>query len=306
MRYVGNKNIRDFLQDQSASERIPMIFECHLHLLKAIILLKTLDIIHNDIKSSNILYDITSGLPVLIDFKWASKRDALIFHKSPEQCTIEEFILSKIPMPADESKIFKEEELDEYVKEYASANQHDESYRTLLKEWLYIYRDKSHKDFYLETIQYAEFWDVYSIGQIMQSFANPIKEYNTVLYDLLHALPNTRMNAEDCLKRLDDIYKSVHYSDILANDSIGQNARFQPIINEPRQEAEPESQPESPEEPQPESPEESLEESQPESPIESPIEPKLELQNEQDIEHHIKEYNKLTKDEIVPKRIPST
>jgi len=66
IRFVGKQSIYDVLYRSS----FPKILSCHIHLLKALTLLQTIDdpIIHYDLKENNIIFDETYSVPIIIDF----------------------------------------------------------------------------------------------------------------------------------------------------------------------------------------------------------------------------------------------
>ena len=66
IRFVGKQSIYDALYRSS----FPKILSCHIHLLKALTLLQTIDdpIIHYDLKENNIIFDEIYSVPIIIDF----------------------------------------------------------------------------------------------------------------------------------------------------------------------------------------------------------------------------------------------
>lgn len=66
IRFVGKQSIYDVLYSSS----FPKILSCHIHLLKALTLLQTIDdpIIHYDLKENNIIFDEVYSVPIIIDF----------------------------------------------------------------------------------------------------------------------------------------------------------------------------------------------------------------------------------------------
>lgn len=66
IRFVGKQSIYDVLYGSS----FPKILSCHIHLLKALTLLQTIDdpIIHYDLKENNIIFDEVYSVPIIIDF----------------------------------------------------------------------------------------------------------------------------------------------------------------------------------------------------------------------------------------------
>ena len=66
IRFVGKQSIYDALYRSS----FPKILSSHIHLLKALILLQTIDdpIIHYDLKENNIIFDEIYSVPIIIDF----------------------------------------------------------------------------------------------------------------------------------------------------------------------------------------------------------------------------------------------
>lgn len=66
IRFVGKQSIHDVLYGSS----FPKILSCHIHLLKALTLLQTIDdpIIHYDLKENNIIFDEVYSVPIIIDF----------------------------------------------------------------------------------------------------------------------------------------------------------------------------------------------------------------------------------------------
>lgn len=66
IRFVGKQSIYDVLYRSSFTK----ILSCHIHLLKALTLLQTIDdpIIHYDLKENNIIFDEIYSVPIIIDF----------------------------------------------------------------------------------------------------------------------------------------------------------------------------------------------------------------------------------------------
>jgi serine/threonine protein kinase len=72
MRYVGNKTLMEYLdsilEEKPSIKFFSKFFDCYLHLLTAIQLLMKQNIVHNDVKENNILYDDKRDSPILIDY----------------------------------------------------------------------------------------------------------------------------------------------------------------------------------------------------------------------------------------------
>ena len=72
MRYVGNKTLMEYLEsileEKPTRKFFSNFFDCYLHLLTAIQLLIKQNIVHNDLKENNVLFDEKRDAPILIDY----------------------------------------------------------------------------------------------------------------------------------------------------------------------------------------------------------------------------------------------
>jgi serine/threonine protein kinase len=71
MKYVGDKTLFDYftyILEEKPDIITDILFDCYLHLLEGIHILKKNNIIHYDLKENNIMYDETQDYPIIIDF----------------------------------------------------------------------------------------------------------------------------------------------------------------------------------------------------------------------------------------------
>lgn len=69
VRYVDNKDFDDYLVSTSSGQELLRTFiGSYNHLLQSLSFLQTVNIVHNDLKGQNIIYDTERSVPIIIDF----------------------------------------------------------------------------------------------------------------------------------------------------------------------------------------------------------------------------------------------
>jgi len=136
IKYVGNKNIEDYLWSVHPSNFKSKLLYCFYYVLQSIHKMNEKGIIHFDIKEKNIMYDAHIQAPILIDFGLS------FIPKSIKESSIPNLLESSPPNPTPpeptpKSTIFYTKRVYPYwcieifILSYAINREKDESYEIL-------------------------------------------------------------------------------------------------------------------------------------------------------------------------------
>ena len=205
IRFVGSISINEhIIKKMTMIKRRNILFEMHLHILKGLQKLITLDnaIIHNDLKYANILIDDVYGIPIIIDFGLSFTKDGFqeaimnpetlkkIFFSTNyyPPWTIEYTILSYIAnnIISNQTKhinirIDKVEKylqsisfvIQNFVKKNLILIENDEikfTFINKMNDYVKSFRSKTLMEFIQDLFQSWESWDNYSIAIMFYEF----------------------------------------------------------------------------------------------------------------------------------------
>lgn len=214
IRYVGNKNIIDYLKNAISNFKI-----IHSHLLEALRILCSKNIIHFDLKKSNIMYDENFKIPIIIDFglsmTYPLDIDNFSFAYLPEYdpwCI--DIIMITYVYEEVENRIL-EEEIEELLIDYCEKNlsfifnfdnnqkeywigEHKKYFMKLLNE------SNTKKEFIQKIGDNYKTWDNFSLCVIIIKFLDCYKpnesKYMKQLSEIILSVPDKRLTIEECQK----------------------------------------------------------------------------------------------------------
>ena len=246
MRYVGNKSLMDYLE--SILEEKPSIkffskfFDCYLHLLTAIQLLIKQNIVHNDLKENNVLFDEKRQVPILIDYGLSYDVNTLSSVKSLEtafyvygydyaywsfETAMISFITNKVGVNWNEK--ISADVIQQVVHDFIEHNPifketidktETKKFEHSLLNYMKLFHDKTYQETIDECLRYAHTYDNYALAVTFLYCIYDLKLHKHVenfphIADLIHfyksiilAMPN---------KRIDSMETETQFNSIIYN-----------------------------------------------------------------------------------------
>ena len=233
IRYVGNKNIHDYLESLPNDESIfvKKIQSTYLYLVQSLKKLKEIGIIHYDIKADNILYDEKNHSPIIIDFGISfigssvtpENRQYVFYTKEfyPVWC-IDIYLLSHIVQtnPPPTAQIIAEDFSQLFEQFYTELNKMipilPEEHQSILKNFENTFQPFIGKTWeslyeYLYKPNIYETWDHYSLCVTFLMMLHEInktshfhliknatiQQYIKLWKSVVYAMPNARVSLEE-------------------------------------------------------------------------------------------------------------
>ena len=177
MKYINGKGLLDLFDDLDQDNRIIIskLMSSYYHLLTGIEILQQNGIIHNDLKSDNVLFDLDSQLPKIIDFGISIEKEKLtdenlkdyFYAFGPEYFVwpIEVHIICYLLHEMPES--FTEEMLHEIVRDHVEANKtYDDKIKMKKKciQSLKKFIGNKSKHIINELLKMSKTWDNYALS----------------------------------------------------------------------------------------------------------------------------------------------
>lgn len=243
IRYISKYTISNYIQMLSTKDNFKRIANVHLYLLEySIPKLLEKNIVHLDLKTSNIMWDEKQEIPIMIDFGLSiNMGEVLDPQKNPaiykkyfigeeyyifwcvdifmisqitqlymnERTVLEhvlEIILNKITENEHFKKLFTKNEIEEYIKKY---NNYFKKY--INSPWTNVMTDLLQEKIYStwdnHSLCSAILFDVV-INKIFVSNNNTKKEaYLKLLKEVVLSMPDERIGIEETKKRIYEIIK---------------------------------------------------------------------------------------------------
>jgi serine/threonine protein kinase len=218
IRFVGKKDVFDYL-----SENPTGIKRVHSHLLEALRILSSKNIVHYDLKYNNIMYDEINHIPIIIDFglshQYPFDMNTHFYVYSPgyEPWTIDIAMASYIQDNPNSinSKIYMEK-IDEILNEYVEKNPMFKLFtKPTIKKWLsehheffkkYEEKQITWNELCIELCKYYKTWDNYALSIIILKIMNKVKpnepKYTKLLKDIIKSTPDKRLTVESTQTKL--------------------------------------------------------------------------------------------------------
>ena len=233
IRYVGKYTLDQYIK-LIQDEKNKKIYDTHLHLLTALEKLLEKDIIHFDLKTTNIMFDDIQSIPIIIDFGISNVITTLLDNPNKTEAKkffiddnvydywcIDVYMMSNIAyetMFYSDSKITKQN-LDTLLynfktslHKYTITEQEIRAFERDYHNYFSKYVDKkTWQELFIDLLQYNKTWDNYSLSicylHICKSIEKDPKlnEYITLLKQNVLAMPNKRLSIEDFRIKLLDI-----------------------------------------------------------------------------------------------------
>lgn len=215
IRYVGNKNINQYLK--KATSKFKMI---HSHLLEALRILCSKNIIHLDLKKENIMYDDNFEIPIIIDFGlsmiYPFNMEDFSFSYLPEYepWCIDIIMITYIEDETDNQ--ISEEEIEELLIDYCEKNLLSNNFNFTNNQKEYWIGE--HKTYFIKLLNESntkqeliqkisenyKTWDNFSLCIIILQFLNNYKpnetKYMRTLSEIILSIPDKRLSIEECQK----------------------------------------------------------------------------------------------------------
>ena len=214
IRYVGNKNMNEYLKRATSKFKI-----IHSHLLEALRILCSKNIIHLDLKKENIMYDENFNIPIIIDFGlsmiYPFNIEDFSFSYLPEYepWCIDIIMITYIQDETDNQ--ISEEEIEELLIDYCEKNlsklfnftnnqkeywigEHKIYFIKLLNE------SNTKKELIQKISENYKTWDNFSLCVIILQFLDKYKQnetkYMRTLSEIILSIPDKRLSIEECQK----------------------------------------------------------------------------------------------------------
>jgi len=218
VRFVGNKNLlKHIIYIQSPAETLKTILESYRYILKGIAKLASNQIVHNDLKHNNIMFDEKSDHPIIIDFGLSFRvseltteniKTAFFLLDTYSYWSIDiiiiNYIVHKIGMENAASTKITLRNLEEILTVFIYGSEHkekivndifnnnlvnkDETLKTYMKNYKSYFKTMENETWmhlYERTIENYHTWDNYSIAVIYLFIINDIQLQNPLLYKTL-------------------------------------------------------------------------------------------------------------------------
>lgn len=237
--YIENISFAKFLLNQTSEEIILSISSSLIHLLKGIQLLFNNNIVHMDLKDENILYNVKTKTPIIIDFGISLQIDNLytrmreFFYVFGPDYFIWCIEIHCISYLLHVSPSFTQKSIDKICKEYVENNSalfHEKIKKNIydkcqiyLKKFIGLPKDKIIQ----MCIESINTWDLYSISILYIRlltfvFKNLLLnnkwllELYTILFDNINPDPKERHTIEKTIKLIEELNEKDHdLTDIL-------------------------------------------------------------------------------------------
>jgi serine/threonine protein kinase len=233
IRYVGKYTIDQYIK-VIQDEKSKKIYNTHLYLLTSLEKLSEKDIIHFDLKPTNIMYDDIQSIPIIIDFGISNVitpllenpsktegKEFFIDYNTYDYWCIDVYMMSNIAyekMFYINSKITKQHldtllynfktSLHKYIITEAEIRAFERDYHNYFSKYV---DKKTWQDLFIDLLQYNKTWDNYSLSMCYLHICKDIdkdpklNEYITLLKQNVLAMPNKRLSIADFRTKLMDI-----------------------------------------------------------------------------------------------------
>lgn len=213
IRYVGKKDIIEYLKTATSKFKI-----IHSHLLEALRILSTKNIVHLDLKKSNIMYDENFKIPIIIDFglslnyPFNMENFSFDYHPEYQPWCIDIIIITYVHEEIDTQ--ITENEVEELLNDYCEQNLSNIFYFTRYQKEYWV---REHKNYFVKLLKESktkeEFiqkisddnyktWDNFSLCIIILSFLDNYKpnepKYIKQLSEFILLVPDKRPTIEEC------------------------------------------------------------------------------------------------------------
>ena len=259
MRYVGNKTLMKYLEsileEKPSTKFFSKFFDCYLHLLTAIQLLIKQNIVHNDIKENNILFDEKRQSPILIDYGLSYDIDALSTTKYIEsafyvygydyaywsfETAMISFIINKVGVNWNEK--ISADVIQQVIQDFIGENpifqeiidkNETKDFEHSLTNYMKSFHDKTYQETMDELLRYAPTYDTYSLAitflyciydlklhkhiEQFPHIAHMIHFYKSIIL----AMPNKRIDAMEAETQFNRII--YNFDDAIEKKRIGGN-----------------------------------------------------------------------------------
>lgn len=231
IRYVGKYTIHDYIK-LAQDGKHKKIYDTHLHLLTALEKLLEKNIIHFDLKTTNIMFDDIQSIPIIIDFgisnvitpllenpgKTEGKKFFIDYNAYDYWC-IDVYMMSNIAYEKlfySTSKITKQH-LDTILYNFKTSLHKytitEQEIRTFERDYhiyfsKYINNNQTWQELFTDLLQYNKTWDNYSLSMCYLRICKNIpkgpklNEYITLLKQNVLAMPNKRLSIADFRNKL--------------------------------------------------------------------------------------------------------
>lgn len=230
VRFVGDKNLLKYIvRIQSPFECIKALLETYTYVLKGIVKLADVQIVHNDLKHNNIMFDEKADHPIIIDFGLSFRVDNLTpttaktafflfdtYSYWSIDIVILNYITQKIGIPNATSKKITFRDLEEILEVfiYGTENTKEkkivndifnnnmtnskeiiQSYTKNFKSYYKTMENESWMHLYEKTMENHRTWDNYSVAVIYLFILNDIELQNPVLYKTMESMYKPSIDA---------------------------------------------------------------------------------------------------------------
>lgn len=237
LKYINNKNLFSILTEKRGSGEetikhiIFIIINTYKMTLASLEKLKEVNIIHNDIKPDNVLYDIDRNIPIIIDFGISIHKDLLtpetyknyfyIFY--PEYyiwCLDIHYISYLLHVNDKPQKSEIEEICDDFVKNNAALRSFSpdflDKYKKACVKALSRYIGVNHLTVIKKLLKNTETWDLYSFSVIylvileywyIRGFEDNsfIIDFSQLLIENIHPFPEKRNSINKTIEKFSGI-----------------------------------------------------------------------------------------------------
>lgn len=253
LKYIDNKNLFSILTekrdtgDETIKHIIFIITTTYKMTLRSLDLLNKSNIIHNDIKPDNVLYDLDRNIPIIIDFGISIHKDLLtpetykkyfyVFY--PEYyiwCLDIHYICYLLHVNQKPQKDEIEEICDDFIKNNKALGGFSpdflNKYRHMCVKALSRYIGENHLTVIKKLLKHTETWDLYSFSIIylvileywyIRGFENNsfIIELSQLLIENIHPFPEKRNTVSKTIEKFSGILythiNNKNISDIINN-----------------------------------------------------------------------------------------
>ena len=239
MPYIKNISFGKYIINKDAEEKIVIISKSLIHCLIGIKKLLEIGIVHMDLKDDNILFNLDTGLPVIIDFGISlqieniPKNLSKFFYVFGPDYYIWCIEIHCINYLVHKSSVFTETAIDEITYTYVEKNSalfHEKIKKTFIDKirfYLKQFVGKSKKEIIDKCLESIHKWDLYSMSILYIKvlnflFKNSLLENKwliemySILFNNISPNPDERHTIQETI----DLINNLNKKDYELNDMI--------------------------------------------------------------------------------------